>query len=325
MVPEDLPSITYRHAFVVIGRANIYSEFVKMVCGSESNRFTICRKSESTIHGGDSSVCESNRSNISSPSHGRIDFNRRQNTRQRRNCGNKCYCQIEAPPPLPRSVSVIRSRTSSLSLPQSPEPSCTSLSDSASRRWIQRSTIVSRVSFDNVSHKYSSYMPRLTTTTGVLNTALVFLLSLDPPPPHTKKPVAATNACISECLRYLAAGDSDTRSEWDVLMDDITMLELRLRQCHRMLDNCGKRFGKPLVCLVVLTADQNVSGRKLCSRRQDHRLAVEDLWRKWGPSGEHVLADRHDYEWNGEKLHSLVCDLSERLAQRWQSSSVMVL
>lgn len=67
----------------------------------------------------------------------------------------RCYCQIEAPPPLPHSVSIIRSRTSSLSLPQSPEPSCTSLSDSASRRWTQRSTIVSRVSFDNVSNAFS--------------------------------------------------------------------------------------------------------------------------------------------------------------------------
>ncbi|KAF4657120.1 hypothetical protein FOZ61_002065 [Perkinsus olseni] len=188
---------------------------------------------------------------------------------------------------------------------------------------IHHSTIVSRVSFENVSYKYSSYIPRLSSATAVLNTALIFLLPLDPPPGNSKAATAAS-AC-TDCIRSLTGGDDARPSRWNTLMEDISMLELRLRQCQRMIDNWGKRFGKPLVSLVVLTAEHADSGRKPPTRRQEERLAVESLWRKWGPSGVGILGDRFDYEWNGDKLHSLVSDLSEILAQHWRTNSITAL
>ncbi|KAF4693022.1 hypothetical protein FOZ60_012013 [Perkinsus olseni] len=101
VVPEDLPPITYRHTFVVIGRAQVYSAFVKM---------------------------------------------------------------------------------GSLSPAQ-------------------------------VSYKYSSYIPRLSSATAVLNTALIFLLPLDPPPGNSKAATAAS-AC-TDCIRSLTGGDDARPSRWD--------------------------------------------------------------------------------------------------------------
>ncbi|EER00718.1 hypothetical protein Pmar_PMAR004993, partial [Perkinsus marinus ATCC 50983] len=149
---------------------------------------------------------------------------------------------IEAPS-IPHLTSVGRSQTGSLSQSQSPEmrdaasnestPICASVSGSVSRQRTLLSAIVTRVSFDNVSYKYSSSIPRLTSMTAVLNTAFIFLLSLDPPPSPSKV-ATASNPCM-KCWKCLIGEDSSNRSEWNTLKEDIAMLELRLRQCQRTL------------------------------------------------------------------------------------------
>ncbi|KAF4674298.1 hypothetical protein FOL47_009449 [Perkinsus chesapeaki] len=114
--------------------------------------------------------------------------------------------------------------------------------------------------------------------------------------------------------------DSSRQTRSDLLKEDINMLDLRLRQCQRMIQSWGKRYGEPLVTLVVLSDDY--SGRKPSYGRQEARAAVEGLWKKWGPSGEGVLSERFDYEWDGDRLHTLVTNLSEMLTQNWRTNSV---
>mmetsp|Transcript_6885 Transcript_6885/g.5896 ORF Transcript_6885/g.5896 Transcript_6885/m.5896 type:complete len:219 (+) Transcript_6885:3-659(+) len=214
-----MSSISFRHTFVLVGRATVYCEFVKMVCSSKAARFAMCQKSQYSIKA-NNPACGSSQSDVSQVSSSsslnlvtRRSTAKRQTVKRPSDASFKCYCQIETANihhSASRGVSQLSSIQHSASN-LSPEARCTasnhstpvchSVSNSLSRQHLAGNVLISRVCFENVSYKYSSYIPRLSCSNAVLNTAFLFLLPLDPP---SSKEAVTRSSCMS-CFNMFAA------------------------------------------------------------------------------------------------------------------------
>ncbi|KAF4655554.1 hypothetical protein FOL47_009385 [Perkinsus chesapeaki] len=115
--------------------------------------------------------------------------------------------------------------------------------------------------------------------------------------------------------------------------DDLRMLELRLRQWQRQRQHLDED-SKPLAVLLVISDFD----RKMDIDRREHiftkdekqdlknrhtllSASVDSLWDKWGPRGENILDDKVTTSWDGDKLHSVITDLSTRLAHAYTTTA----
>lgn len=110
------------------------------------------------------------------------------------------------------------------------------------------------------------------------------------------------------------------------------MLELRLRQWQRQRQHLVED-AKPLSVLLVITdfdrkmqLDQEehiFTKQERQELKNKHTLllsSVDSLWDKWGSRGERVLDDKIFTSWDGDRLHSVVTELSSRLAHAYFTS-----
>lgn len=111
------------------------------------------------------------------------------------------------------------------------------------------------------------------------------------------------------------------------------MLELRLRQWQRQRQHLNED-SKPLSVLLVISdfdrkmqldKEQHIfTKHERQTLKNKHTLmlsSVDSLWDKWGSRGERVLDDKIFTSWDGDRLHSVVTDLSCRLAHAYISSN----